>query len=492
MAKAQPIPVPAPYAGENTRDGIAVLQPAEARHLENWDTTGNSVKARKGYASYSTGGASSTVETLAAFDGLTTSKMIGVAGGSIYDYSGASASLLSAAGYTDSRFQTVNYNNRLIGVNGTDTPWVYDGATIAATGFTGLTLTQLANVAYVRSRLWFCQTSNADVWYGGVGSITGALTKFQLSQIAGGGTCMAIGSHSQDAGNGPDDYIAFVMSTGEVLIYSGDPATTFSLVGSYRMPPPVGRQCLVKIGGQLAVVTRMGLVPIASAIQGTAFDQLALGNFGKVAPSITSEAGLYGTFEGWAPTFHEGKVIINIPTSDGATSKQRVYNTQVGAWTQWSGIPASTWCVWGNNIYIGAWTTGVVYKLTGTTDAGSAISFKARGAFLTNSQGGQRITAKAIRFDMAVDGSVTGQFGIDTDYIERAITTPAVPIATSYASTAWGAAWGSQWSTSNQYNGQWFGAYGSGRSLGIALNASGLVTTLEYFGAHVLVEPATR
>jgi len=489
---SQPVPIPAPYMGENTRDGVAVLQPAESRHLENLDPVGNVVQIRKGTASYSTGGAASTVETLAAFNGLTASTMIGVAGGSIYDYSGASASLLSAAGYSDSRFQTVNYNNRLIGVNGTDTPWVYDGSTVAATGFTGLTLTQLANVAYVRSRLWFCQTNNADVWYGAVGAITGALTKFQLSQIAGGGTCMAIGSHSQDAGNGPDDYIAFVMSTGEVLIYSGDPATTFSLVGSYRMPPPIGRQCLVKIGGQLSVVTRMGLVPLAAAIQGTAFDQLALGNFGKVAPSITSEANSYGTFEGWAPTFHEGRVIVNIPTSDGATSKQRVYNVQTGAWSQWSSIPASAWCVWGNSLYIGAWATGVVYKMSGTSDAGSSIAMKVRTAFVTSGQGGQRIEADAIRFDMAVDGTVTGRWGVDTDYIQRSITTPSVSIAASYSTTNWGDAWGSSWSASNQYNGQWFATYGLGRSIGIALEMSGLVSAMEWMGSHVLVKQARR
>lgn len=493
MAKTQPTPIPSPHMGMNTREGLAALKPAEARYLENWEPAGNGVKPRLGYDEHSTGGvADNPVETVAAFDGLTTSKLIGIGGGSIYDFTSSSASLLSAAGYTDSRFQTECYSNRLIGVNGTDTPWVYDGSTIGATGFTGsgLTISNLITIKKVRNRLWFCEKNSADVWYGGIGSITGALTKFQLSQIAGGGTCMAIGAHSQDAGAGPDDFTAFVMSTGEVILYSGDPATTFTKVGNYKMPPPIGRKCIVNIGGQLAVLTHMGLVPLSAAVAGIAFDVLALGNFGKVSPSILDDVNDYESLEGWEVHFFEGRVVINVPTLSNAASKQWVYNTQTGAWTTWTGLPAAAFAVWGDEeLYFGSWAAGTVFKRTGTNDNGSAISLSARQAFVSRPDG-CRMTAKAIRFDMAVDGAVTGRFGIDVDYIARPITIPNVAIATSFATTPWASPWGSAWSSSNQYNGQWFSTYGQGRSLGLALEASGTVSALEWYGSHILTEPA--
>lgn len=488
MANARPTPIPSPFMGINTRDGLAVLKPAEARYLENWDPVGNGVKPRVGYASYSTGGvAANPVETLAAFNGLTVSALIGVGGGSIYDFSSGTASLLSAGGYTDSRFQTECYNNKLIGVNGTDIPWVYDGSSVTTTGLSGVTLTNLINIAKVRNRLWFCEKNQARVWYGAVSAVTGALTSFDLGQVTAGGTCMAIGAHSQDAGDGPDDYTAFIMNTGEVILYSGDPSTTFTKVGNYIMPPPVGRKCLVNIGGQLAVVTHMGLIPLSAAISGIAFDVLALGNFGKVAPSFQDDGNSYGTYEGWETHFFEGRVIVNVPTLDGAASKQWVYNSQTGAWTLWTGYNAASMCVWAGNLYFGAWNAGTVYKQTGTTDAGTAISLVARQAFVSD-KSGRRMTGKAIRFDMSVDGSVTARFGIDTDYISRPIVAPSVPIATSYATTPWGSAWGSAWSSSNQYKGYWFSTYGQGRSLGLAIEMSGTFTSLEWFGSHALIE----
>lgn len=113
---AVPVPLPAPYGGANTRDGIAALQPFEARDLVNWEPSGTAVKPRPGNADYSTGGPSAAVETLAAFHGLTASKLVGISDGDIYDFSSASAALLSNSNFTNSRHQSECYNNRLIGV----------------------------------------------------------------------------------------------------------------------------------------------------------------------------------------------------------------------------------------------------------------------------------------------------------------------------------------------------------------------------------------
>lgn len=487
---AQPVPLPAPWGGVNTRDGIAALQPYEAREMWNFEPSGSAVKPRPGNADYSTGAAAAPVETLAAYHGLTASALIGVCSGSIYDFSSAVASVLSAAGYTKSRFQTECYNNRLIGVNGVDTPWTYNGAAIVATGFTGPTLTTLANIKKVRNRLWFAVNNSADAYYGGLGSITGALTLFSLSQVVGGGTLMAVGAHSQDAGDGPDDLTVFVMSTGEFVVYSGDPSTTFSKVGNFLIPArPIGRDCLWNLGGALHVITEMGVVPISVAMTTSTLDFVALGNFGKIGPTFKRYADLYSTNAGWFMRTWGGRLIVNVPVLDGADSIQEVMNTLVqgGAWTGWNGFNAASMCEWDGDLYFGMWTEGTVRQVTGYTDDTGAIALSVRQAFSALGSGMQT-RATAIRFDIQVDGAFSGAFGIDSDYISAAITTPSVTIVSSTATTNWGAAWGSAWSTSTQVRGAWFGCWGEGRALGLAMDATTTAPGLSWAGWQLLVQ----
>ena len=472
----------------NTRDGLGSLQPFEARLLRNWIPNGNAVERRNGHALFSTG-QTGAVTTLYAYDGLTASQLIGINAGDVYNFSAATATSIANSNYTtNTRWIAENYKNRLIAVAAGETPFTYDGTNTAATGFTGPTLTTLANIAKVRNRLWFCATSQADVYYGGLGAITGALTTFQLSQVVSGGTCMAIGAHSQDAGDGPDDFTVFVMSTGEVVVYSGDPSATFTKVGNFMMPEPVGRRCLVNIGGQLAVITRMGLVPLSAAFQGIAFDALAIGPFGKVSPSLQDDVRLYGSLAGWQMVLWNGAVIINVPTVDGVTSRQWYFNTLTGAWTQLGDLPISCMAVWAGNLYFGKWGTGgVVHKYTGYLDVAAAISLIARGAF--SPTGGTRAIASMCRFDMRVDGLLQGKFGLDVDFGQRALTTPTETLAASTVSTDWGAAWGSQWASSDEFEGQWFSTEGEGRRFAVAMEASAQAETLQWYSTDILLEP---
>lgn len=473
----------------NTRDGLADLPANEARVLENWTPTGSAVTPRGGLNEVSDSGVALSIETLAAYEGPAGTALIGIVDGDVYDLSAAAGSLIDAAGYTDSRFQTEMYNGWLFGVNGVDTPWRFDGSAIAATGFSGsgLTIADLVNVRKVRNRLWFCQKNSADVWYGPLGGVTGTLTKFQLSQIAGGGYCMAIGAHSVDGGAGPDDYTVFVMSTGEVIVYTGDPSSTFSKVGNYTMPPPVSRQCLVNIGGPLAVVTTMGLVPLQAGMQGVAFDTLAIGPFGKVAPSIQSDAQSYGSLDGWAVNFAGGYVVINVPVFDGGLSRQWVYNTLTGAWCRWSRIDAASMTVYLGRFHFGAWQTGKVYDLSGVDDDGVNIPLTARQAAYREPSG-KKLIAKAVRFDFDITGEVDGRFGLDVDFVQRPITIPSMVLAQAFATTPWGSDWGSDWSTADQYKGQWFSTYAEGRAIGLALEATGNAAELLWHGSHLLIQ----
>lgn len=407
------------------------------------------------------------VRTLVEHKGVTARKMIAITTeGTAYDVSATAASSLSAAGYADGRFQTANFNGYTFGVNGTDTPWRYDGSSWLATGFTGLTLTNLINVANVRNRLWFCEKDSANVWYGGIGSVTGTLTEFQLSQIASGGYCMAIGSWSRDSGAGADDVTVFIMDTGQVIVYEGDPASTFSLVGKYQAPEPIGRQCTVKIGGELILITKSGFLPVSSIYTGLG-DVRAIDVWGVVAPGVEADYKLYGTLEGWHGVFHGGLAYFNVPTSDSA-AKQYVLNTRNNAWTTYD-YPVYAFSPFGDDLYFSERNVGTIDKQSGITDNGAAITCLMRGGFSYPGGASTNQQYTAMRPNLSAKGSVTGRLTVDPDFAERTLTGDALTIVSGGGGTPWGSPWGSSWGSRATNPESWFTVNGMGRSVGAVL-----------------------
>jgi hypothetical protein len=412
--------------------------------------------------------------------------------------SGGTASLEAvslATGFTNDRWQTALYSNRLFFVNGADTPQVYNGSTVAniAWAGSGLTSTNLINIALVRNRLWFCEKNSADVWYANVGQITDAsnLTKFQLSQIAGGGYCMAIGSWSRDAGDGADDMTVFVMSTGEILIYQGDPGSTFSLIGKYATgAQPIGRQCLFRVGGELIVITKLGLLPVSAAIGGVALDLARIDPWGKIAPGFVEDAARHSENEGWHGCLHEGVVYVNVPLSVGGLSKQWVLNTRNGSWqvfTKWNG---SSFCSFNGELYFGGSSGGTVYEVGGPSDRGESIEALASCAFVTPSSSYLSNMFTAIRPKIDADGAVTGMVGVDTDFIFGSQVTPIVDVTASDSLTPWGSPWGSPWGNSGSPDPTWFTITGVGRSVSVRFRASSsLSTNFRWFATDLLYKP---
>lgn len=488
--------LPAPYAGINLRDDLTTLKPNEARVLENWISISGNLGLRDGYDEYVTGVGAGEVQTLAAFIGLTTSKMVAASGGAIYDVTTAGTASSLATGLTVNRWQTALYNNRLLMVNGTDAPRDYNGSAIASTAWsgTGLTITNLVNIANVRNRIWFCENNSADVWYSGIGSITGALTKFQLSQIAAGGVCMAIGSWSRDAGAGADDATVFVMSTGEIIVYQGDPATTFSLVGKFAGAPPVGRQCLFKVGGDLIVITRLGVLPVSAAIgaaavgDGIALDLTRINPWGKIAPGIVRDAHLHGAESGWAGTLHNGIVYINIPQVQGSLTKQRVLNTRTGSWSDYTGWPAATICSFNNKIYLGGWD-GRILEVGQNSDEGSAITARASGAFVVPNASDHTSLFTAIRPKVQTSGGVSGLVGVDTDYVLRGRIGEPVIVASDVNSTPWGSAWGSPWGAQTRADPRWYSITGEGRSVSVRFQVTAQSSDVQWFATDLVFKP---
>jgi hypothetical protein len=483
-------PIPAPFQGLNTREAYTALQPTEARVLENWLPDEGAVKVRPGHTEHDDISGATSVPSLMKYKGTSASKLIAAASdGKLYDATGVPAEL--ATGYTVNRWSHDNFNGWLFGVNGADTPWRYDGSAVAATGFSGsgLTIANLETVKQVRNRLWFTEENSADVWYGGIGSVTGTLTKFQLSQIASGGACWAIGSWSRDAGDGSDDFTVFVMNTGQVIVYQGDPATNFALVGKYSAPAPAVKDGTVKVGGELVILTVSGPIPTSAAVAGNAFSLDALQIWGKIAPSWKTDYARYGSNAGWNAYFYDGLVYFNIATGL-TTTKQYVLNTRVSAWTVYTKLPAAMFADHNGSLYFGSYSDEWVYRhATGTDNGAQIITLARQGAsYPMGASNAKRFTAFQPLID--ADGPTQMQFALDIDFRESALGSTVYDLTTAGTGADWTTGdWGEDWGAAGSSRRKWHSAKGFGRAVAPVVRTLSTADSVSWFASHLQAVP---
>jgi len=329
--------LPAPTGGWNARDNLAAMEPLDAEKMVNFFPEVDGVTLRKGDVLFASG-LSGEVETLFEYQGLTSNDLLAASDGNFYDITaGGAIGSTIGTGFTNAQWQCENYNARAFFVNGDDAPRDWNGSTLAATSWSGsgLTIANLINVAAIRDRMWFVEKDTANAWYGAIGSITGALTKFAVGEIARSGYLVAVASWSKDSGSGMDDFTVFIMSTGECLIYSGDPSTSLSLVGRYAAPEPVGFRCFTNWGGELVLITRSGYLGMTQIMQGRVRPDDAISE--KIRDAVASAVENGGAIDGWAAMMSPDgrKLIFNVPVTDQSIYHQHVVNTITGAWGKW-------------------------------------------------------------------------------------------------------------------------------------------------------------
>lgn len=123
--------VPAPTGGVNARDALAAMPATDAIVMDNWFPNPSYVQIRNGKASWASG-LPGAVETVMAYNGLTTRKLWAISNNGLYDITAQGvAPVATLTGFANSRWQHAMFNagggNVLMMVNGADAPRVYDG-----------------------------------------------------------------------------------------------------------------------------------------------------------------------------------------------------------------------------------------------------------------------------------------------------------------------------------------------------------------------------
>lgn len=402
-AKQQPAQVytfPAPVKGLVLNENITVAQPGSARVLDNWICTTNAIKARGGYNQYATVGSSAPVVSMFVYRAGGAEQMFAAVTASVYDITTvADPDVIPSAeftGQTSGYYSTVNFGttsgNYLYAVNGDDKPRLYDGSSwvavdgVSTPAITGVTTTGLSQVWTYASRLWFVEGGAMRAWYLPVDSIGGAANSVSLAGVFKLGGALLMGaSWSVDAGDGLDDKCVFISTEGEVAVYSGiDPssASTWALQGVYQISRPLGKNAVMKAGGDLIVATEVGLVPLSEAIRRDIGALSAGAVSRRIEPYWQEQSDRYLTdnlpweMERW-PT--EGIMLVTQPRTSAGDGTMLVANLQTGAWSRFTGMDARALAYYDGYIFFGA-IDGLVYRMQETgADNGTPYTCKYLG-----------------------------------------------------------------------------------------------------------------
>lgn len=470
--------LPSPVGGLNARDGLAEMKSSDAVILENWFCEASYCRIRNGFSDHASG-ISGDVQTVMEWAGPAGRKFFAANASAIYEVTSAGAvGAADVSGLSTGYWQHVNFTTSggafLVIANGSDSVRNYDGSSWSTPAITNVTSANLKYVTSHKKRLWFVEKETTKAWYLPVESIAGAATAFQLGSVfQKGGYLRLIGTVSRDAGSGPDDFLCFISSRGEVAVYQGtDPssANTWALVSRFLVGAPIGDRALFNTGGDLAMISEDGIVSLTE-MMGTDRAAASRASITDKIDDLFSDAfQSYGTNAGWqALIYPRGHMaIINVPTSD-TVAIQYVMNTQTGAWCKFTGMNARCWGLFGEDVYFGG-SGGVWQADDGASDDGNDIPGDMATAWSYVAGRNVRKRFTMIRPLFESNGPMTLAVRLNTDYRHETPDLSDAFDSDENAGSLWGTmVWGTGYWNGPTIRNDWYATFGDGYAASVRL-----------------------
>lgn len=347
-------------------------------------------------------------------------------------------------------------------------------------GFTGNPGNFVACTVW-KSRLWFVERDSTRAWYMGVNSLYGTATSFDFGlKMRAGGPLANLYNWSYDGGSGLDTLLVGVSTAGDLVIYQGtDPssANTFGLKGAwYVAGVPYGRRVATEHGGDVLVLSRVGLVALSKLVSGKTLTPDQFETY-KVSNLFNLLAAQYGSLQGWQVGLHpeDNALVILVPQASGLPSLPLVMSMATHGWGRYRDIPMLSMAPYAGLLYFGT-ADGRVCINTGYVDGVSLANPNASAPiscsvlFAYNNLGNarqKRVHALRPSFISASPSlPVTAKVLWDYDLNE-----PAAPSAGPAASGTWGnARWDFDvWGGDTFAYEPFLGATGMGRAAAIAV-----------------------
>lgn len=369
------------------------------------------------------------------------------------------------------------------GVNGTDTPFIYDGSSFA----TGTALTfaspdgslnpNILDFTWVyKNRFFFIREDSLDVWYLAVGTIAGEMTKFSLGGVFRlGGKLIFGGSWSIEAGDGLSEMWVVATDMGEVAVYQGSnpgDAADWVRVGVYQIGRPKGPRAFAYRGGDLVIATDVGAITLSSSLQKDAVT-VALNALSAPIEEDWRRASRTRTSNEWAlEVWSAGQMVaIALPPQSGKRSEWLISNARSNKWALYTGWEANCLCVHGDRLFFGSPDGLVLEANVGGLDDGLPFSSTYIPTFDQMKEIGRK-TVSMIRPVVRALSEPNVQLSVHADF---SISLPAPPdsnvppTGSQWGSGTWGPG-GSKWgeSTTKVIQDIWRNAWGEGEAVTIA------------------------
>jgi len=336
-------------------------------------------------------------------------------------------------------------------------------------------------------RLWFCERGSSTGWFLPFDSVFGEAKAFNFggSQPAGGALkCMA--NWTVDSGNGVGNNLIIISEAGNVSVYSGsDPevAGAFLLTGVWFVGGfPVGRNISAGDGGDVIILTNLGVMSLAHYLQGLSLADRTLYATKNIQTLIQEEVQLNGTLYGWqiVITPDEQAIIIVVPQQQGLPICYAApYATR--NWCKLTGRPAFTMGVWLNKLYfVEAGTVSDLYEVTGSLDfvqldgsGGQPIPWTIFSSFQAYGTPAVRKRVQMLRPYFTTTGnpvnySIVPRFDYDLTAPPPATTPSITPAGSLWDVALWDVALWSSGTTSLAPFSQLNGAFGEGHVVAVA------------------------
>jgi len=493
--------VPAPTDGWDAISPLASMDPKRAPILNNWIPRPGWVELRSGYSPWAfLPSNTAPVETLMVYRALGAEKMFAASDSHIYDVSsyGMSSSVVSSLG--SARWQYVNFTPALGAtviqcVNGVDDLQQYNGTSWSVPTITGLpgslTTAAITNIHAQKRRLWYVLGNGS----GGGSTVCAFMPTDAISgAIAGtldlganwskGGYLLAVTDWTVDGGNGPQDYMCFISNRGQITIYSGtDPtsSTTWTLVGTFDISPPISLRCATKIGSDVGLITQQGVIPLSQSLPFDPSAERSVAITARIQNAMAQAAQTGLNLFGWqlisfAP---QQLAILNVPQIENTTQVQFVMNALTGAWCQFTGWNANCFEIYNNVLYFGGNKGDINQCFSSGADLSSPIAADMQCAYNYFDAPGRLKRMTMVQPFLTAGQSIIPSISVDTDF---SVQTQTAPVQIIVGGALWDTAvWDTAiWFGSITQTTNWLSTQALGHALAVHLTANISTSSTSY------------
>jgi hypothetical protein len=359
------------------------MQVGYAIELDNLYPRHRDVVSRPGATTTCETGTTGSVKRLIEFERLTVQHLIAAGDGKLFDVSGASAVELGD-GFGNDYWAGATVSHHLVLANGVDAVQKFDGTTLSAAAYTKhasvaatLDLTKMNFVHVHGGRVYLVEKNSQTMWYGASPqTIGGDLYRFDFTTVDSmKGTLFALMSISRDGGDGPDDYLVCLFSSGDCMVYSGtnpSDSDNFRKVGKFTIGRPLSRFGFLDTGADVVAITERGYESVNVSIpfgETTPKSKILSDNIQDVVLDATSRVD---TNDGWSLAYHKSQAMLIVNVPQGNSFVQHVQNFDTKAWCRFTGLNASSWARKGSVMHL-ATTAGAIKRFDGIHDDGRPI-----------------------------------------------------------------------------------------------------------------------